>query len=210
MTVAQRFVHYRLAHCALLLSILVGASAVVAAADKEAEKDAAKNPVAVAKKLLAPGEPAKDFRLPAVAGQHSGEVQFSQVNASGPVVIVLLRGYPGSQCPACTAQVADLVKHADQFAAQKAQVLLIYPGAKSLLGQRADEFLQGTRLPKPLTFLLDPDLKFTKAYGLRWDAPNETSYPSTIIVDKQGKIAYLKISETHRGRSTAKEILAEL
>lgn len=210
MTVAQRFVHYRLVHCALLLSNVAGASAVVAATDNEAEKGAATNPVATAKKLLAPGEPAQDFRLQAVAGQHSGEVQLSQVNAHGPVVIVLLRGYPGSQCPACTAQVADLVKHAEQFAAKQAQVLLIYPGSKSRLDQRADEFLQGTQLPEPLTFLLDPDLKFTKAYSLRWDAPNETSYPSTIVVDKDGKVAFLKISETHRGRSTAKEILAEL
>lgn len=196
----------RLVHCALLLSTLVSVSTYVTAADT----DAARNPVEIAKKLLAPGEPAKDFRLQAIAGQHSGEVQFSQVNASGPVVIVLLRGYPGSQCPACTAQVADLVKYADQFAAKQAQVLLIYPGAKSRLDQRAGEFLQGTQLPKPLTFLLDPDLEFTKAYSLRWDAPNETSYPSTIVVNKKGKIAFLKISDTHRGRSTAKEILDEL
>ena len=66
------------------------------------------------------------------------------------------------------------------------------------------------KLSLPLTFLLDPDLKFTKAYSLRWDAPNETSHPTTIVVDKDGKIAFLKISERHGGRSRAKEILAEL
>lgn len=200
--------------CAVLLTTLLAVSTFATADVKDVKdvkvKSAQESPVAKAKKLLAPGESAKDFSLQAVAGQHSGTVRLSEVNASGPVVIVLLRGFPGAQCPACTAQVADLVKHAKQFTSKQAQVLLIYPGPKSLLDQHADEFLKGTQLPKPLTFLLDPGLKFTTAYSLHWDAPNETSYPSTIVVDKDGKITFLKISETHRGRSTAQEILAEL
>ncbi len=200
----------RLAQLALMLLTLASPCSHASAADNEAGENQAQSSVAAAKKLLAPGKQAQDFRLQAIAGMHSGPVELSQITGHGPVVIVLLRGYPEAQCPACTAQVADLVKHADQFTAKQAQVLLIYPGSKSLLKQHAEEFLQGTQLPKPLTFLLDPGLSFTKAYGLHWDAPNETSYPSTIIVDRQGKIAFLKISETHRGRSTAKEILAEL
>lgn len=163
-----------------------------------------------AEKMPVKGEPAKDFRLPAIAGELSGEVQLSKVNAEGPVVLVVLRGFPGSQCPACTAQVADLVKHADEFAKKNARVLLIYPGALSQLDQRADEFLHGTQINAPLTFLLDPGFKFTNAYGLRWDAPNETSYPSTIVVDKSGKISFVTISETHRGRVSAKDVLAAL
>lgn len=170
----------------------------------------ASQPVEAAKQLLAKGETAKDFQLHAIGGELSGNVQLSKVNQGGQVVVVVLRGFPGSQCPACTAQVGDFVNNADKFAAKNTRVLLVYPGPDSQLDQRADEFLHGTKLPAPLTFLLDPGYKFTNTYGLRWDAPRETAYPSTIIVDKAGKIKFVKISDSHRGRSSAAEVLAAL
>ncbi len=186
----------------VLLSLAITVPAI---AQSQASK-----PVEMAKRTLAKGKTAKDFQLQAIAGELSGSVQLSRVNAKGPVVIVVLRGFPGSQCPACTAQVGDFVKNAERFAAKNARVLLIYPGPRSQLDRHADDFLDGTTLPQPLTFLLDPGYAFTNAYGLRWDAPNETAYPSTIVLDESGTITYVKISETHRGRSTADEILKTL
>ncbi|TWU21554.1 Redoxin [Novipirellula galeiformis] len=191
-----------LAFAALVVSTTLAVPAVA--------QSSTQTPVAQAKRLLAPGNTAKDFQLRSVGGELSGNVRLSDVNAEGTVVVVVLRGFPGRQCPACSAQVADFVKNADKFAAKKARVLLIYPGAKSQLDQHAGDFLQGTKLPKPLTFLLDPGYQFTNAYGLRWNAVNETSYPSTLVVDKSGKITYAKISETHGGRATTDEILAAL
>jgi len=47
-------------------------------------------------------------------------------------------------------------------------------------------------------------------YGLRWNAPNETAYPSTYVVDKQGKIVFAKTSKSHGGRASADEILKAL
>ncbi|WP_417747202.1 peroxiredoxin family protein [Rosistilla oblonga] len=167
-------------------------------------------PVQDAQKALAIGQTAKDFQLQSVGGELSGKVKLSDVNADGKVVVVVLRGFPGSQCPACSAQVGDFVKNASKFAAKNTKVLLIYPGPKSQLDQRADEFLQGTKLPAPLTFLLDPGYTFTNAYGLRWDAPRETAYPTTLVLDEAGKIQFVKISETHRGRSSAAEVLEAL
>lgn len=178
-------------------------------APASAQQQASK-PVEAAKRQLAKGQTAKDFQLHAIGGELSGKVQLSKVNQDGQVVVVVLRGFPGSQCPACTAQVGDFVNHADKFAAKNVRVLLVYPGPDSQLDKRADEFLHGTKLPAPLTFLLDPGYKFTNAYGLRWDAPRETAYPSTLIVDKAGKIKFVKISDTHRGRSSAAEVLAAL
>ncbi len=167
-------------------------------------------PVETAKQMLAKGQTAKDFQLHAVGGELSGKVRLSEVNQDGQVVVVVLRGFPGSQCPACTAQVGDFVNNAEKFAAQNVRVLLVYPGPDSQLDKRADEFLHGTKLPAPLTFLLDPGYRFTNAYHLRWDAPGETAYPSTIVVDEAGKIKFVKISDTHRGRATAAEVLAAL
>ena len=48
------------------------------------------------------------------------------------------------------------------------------------------------------------------AYGLRWDAPNETAYPSTFIVHRDGLIRFAKVSRTHGGRASATEVLAAL
>ncbi|EMI22476.1 peroxiredoxin, partial [Rhodopirellula maiorica SM1] len=160
-----------LAICALFLSCTLAAPA--------SAQSQSGTTLTTAKQTLAPGKPAQDFQLQSVAGELSGDVRLSQVNAEGPVVVVVLRGFPGRQCPACSAQVGDIIRNADKFAAKNARVLLIYPGAKMQLGMHADDFLQGTKLPKPLTMLLDPDYQFTNAYGLRWNATNETAYPTT-------------------------------
>jgi len=47
-------------------------------------------------------------------------------------------------------------------------------------------------------------------YGLRWEAPNETAYPSTFIINKKGEIVFSKISTTHGGRSNDEEIIEAL
>ena len=47
-------------------------------------------------------------------------------------------------------------------------------------------------------------------YGLRWDAPDETAYPSTIVIDRQGIVRFVEISHSHGNRSAAPEILAVL
>jgi len=47
-------------------------------------------------------------------------------------------------------------------------------------------------------------------YGLRWDAPRETAYPSTFLIDRQGVIFFSMIVKEHGGRTTAAEILDAL
>ncbi|MFG0266580.1 MAG: peroxiredoxin family protein [Rhodopirellula sp. JB055] len=153
------------------------------------------------------GQLAKDFQLEAVAGKRSGEVKLSDLTGDAPVVIAVLRGFPGSHCPACAGQVADLVKHARHFRQRNIEVLLIYPGPAAALRSKAKDFLQGSKLPSPFTMLLDPDYAFTNAYGLRWNSPHETAYPTTIVIGKDGKIDFVNISRTHRGRTAATTVL---
>jgi peroxiredoxin len=50
----------------------------------------------------------------------------------------------------------------------------------------------------------------TNLYGLCWDAPHETVYPSTFILDKNGKILFQKISHSHGDRTSAEEVLGQL
>lgn len=154
------------------------------------------------------GEAAADFSLQGLDDQ---TVSLKDANAAGPVVLVVLRGFPGYQCPVCSDQVAGLMAKAKQLGASKARVLLVYPGPADGLKKHAEEFA-GTKkaLPEPFTMLLDPDYTFTKAYGLRWNAPDETAYPSTFVIDAEGKVRFAKVSKSHGGRAEAGEVLAAL
>jgi peroxiredoxin Q/BCP len=148
---------------------------------------------------------APDFTLSTLDNQ---KVVLSKVAANGPVVLVVLRGYPGYQCPICTAQVAALLKGAADLRNAGARVLLVYPGpAAGDLKAHAREFLATSKLPDNFSFLLDPDYTFTNAYHLRWDAPSETAYPSTFVLDKDRKVVSSRVSKTHSGRASLDEIL---
>jgi peroxiredoxin len=125
----------------------------------------------------------------------------------GPVVLVVLRGYPGYQCPYCNRQVQDFIQKSTAFAAAGARVVMVYPGPPQDLGNRAAEFMTGKVLPENFNLLLDPGYKFTNQYGLRWDEPNETAYPSTFVLDRHGVVFFSKIVKEHGARTTSAEIL---
>ena len=141
------------------------------------------------------GQKAPALSLSTPAGQI---VELGSLTRKGPLVLVVLRGYPGYQCPHCVRQVHDFVENADKFASSGAQVLIAYPGPPVELDQRAKEFLSRENpLPANVILVIDPDYKFTNQYGLRWDAPNETAYPSTFLIDRHDIISYRKISQGH-------------
>jgi peroxiredoxin len=150
------------------------------------------------------GDKAPDFALATIVGQ---SVRLSEVTAQGPTVLVVLRGYPGYQCPFCNRQAQDFIKNAQAFADEGTRVVMIYPGPGQDLGMHAREFMAGKTFPNNFDLLLDPDYKFTNLYGLRWDAPQETAYPSTFLLDRQGAVFFAKIGKEHGGRTTALEIL---
>lgn len=138
-------------------------------------------------------------------------VSLAASTAKGPVVLVVLRGYPGYQCPFCARQVHDFIENADKFAALRTQVLLVYPGPPAELDQKAREFMaKENPLPPGIHLVVDPDYKFTRQYGLRWDAPHETAYPTTFLIDRHDTIFFRKISREHGDRTTAADMLAEL
>lgn len=153
------------------------------------------------------GDEAKDFELTAVGGE---TVKLSKLTDAGPVVLVLLRGYPGYQCPLCAKQVAELIGKADDFKKAGAQVLLVYPGPAEGLKAKAAEFVKGKDYPAHFTLLLDPDYAFTSAYGLRWDAKGETTYPSTFVLDTKRKVMFAKVSTGHGDRAKTADVLKAL
>ena len=152
------------------------------------------------------GDTAPDFTLNTLDGK---AVELKDLVAKQRVVLVVLRGWPGYQCPVCTKQVGDFVSKADEFKG-RATVLMVYPGPAEKLKEHAEEFLKNKGWPKGFIFVTDPDYAFTKTYGLRWDAPGETAYPSTFIVDQSGKVRFAKVSKSHGGRSTVEDVVKVL
>lgn len=154
------------------------------------------------------GAKAADFTLLTPTGE---TVQMSKELHGHNLVLVVLRGFPGYQCPYCVRQVHDFVEHAAEFAAKNAEVLLVYPGPPADLDQHAKEFLaMQSDLPSNIVLVTDPDYTMTNAYGLRWDAPHETAYPSTFILDKNQTILFEKISHSHGDRLSAQDTLDHL
>jgi peroxiredoxin Q/BCP len=144
-------------------------------------------------------------------GWIAAQVTLAREEGSGPVVLVVLRGYPGYQCPYCVRQVHDFIEHAAEFAAKHAEVLLVYPGPPAELDQKAKEFLaKQAELPPNVKLVIDPDYGMTNKYGLRWDAPKETAYPSTFILDRKGVVVFEKISKEHGGRTSAADVLGAM
>lgn len=156
---------------------------------------------------VAVGKNAFDFNLKTIQGN---EIQLSEIFKSNPVVLVVLRGWPGYQCPICTRQVGSLVDNAGKFAEQGAVVIMVYPGPSDQLQEHAKEFTEDFKFPGNFYFTLDPDYSMINKYGLRWDATKETAYPSTFVVNKKGEIVYSKISTTHGSRANNDEILEAL
>ncbi len=150
---------------------------------------------------------APDFTLKTPAGE---PVRLATLVEQGPVVLVVLRGWPGYQCPACTAQVGELIRKSKELTAARAQVVLVYPGPSDGLKTHAEDFARGKGLPDNFHFVLDPDYAVTNQYGLRWNAPGETAYPSTFVLGAQGKVLLAKTSRTHGGRTKANEVIEAL
>jgi peroxiredoxin len=153
------------------------------------------------------GDSAPDVALTSLDG---GTVRLSDQLRRGPVVLVLLRGWPGYQCPFCTRQLADYLGHAVGLRRAAARVVFVYPGPTDGLKEHADAFLQAREMPSHFVFLIDPDYRFTKAYGLRWDAPGETAYPATFVIDESGTVRFARVSRAHGGRVPVADVLHAL
>ncbi|MEW6236547.1 MAG: peroxiredoxin family protein [Candidatus Omnitrophota bacterium] len=153
------------------------------------------------------GEKALDFSLPTLDKK---TFQLSKQLTKGPVALVILRGWPGYQCPICATQVGKFIARADDFRSVNARVAFVYPGPADHLVEHAEEFFSRQNIPDNFFFLIDPDFKFTVSYGLRWNAPKETAYPSTFIIDQQGAIRFEKVSKTHGDRASADDVLKVL
>ena len=164
-------------------------------------------PVSGAETAPKVGDIAADFELTSVTGDR---IKLTEKLKQGSVVLVVLRGFPGYQCPVCNKQVGQFLQDADKFKAAGVQVLFVYPGPSKNLSERAKEFIKDKTIPDHFHLLVDPDYQFTNAYHLRWNAADETAYPSTFVIAGDRKLSFVKISQTHGGRTKPDEVLEQL
>ncbi len=153
------------------------------------------------------GDTAADFTLDGFDGK---SVKLTDLTRKGPVVLIVLRGWPGYQCRICRRQVGDVLAHQKEFDAAGAKVVMVYPGPADQLKAHAEEFFKGKTFSETFRLLIDPDYKFTNAYGLRWEAARETAYPSTFVIDRQNVIRFAKVSKTHGDRASAADVVKAL
>jgi peroxiredoxin Q/BCP len=150
------------------------------------------------------GSQAPNFKLKTAAGE---PVELAVMKNKGPVVLLMLRGFPGYQCPYCTAQVGEFLGRIKAFQTAGVNIIAVYPGPSEGLVEHAQDFVRGKTLPSNFYLVLDPDYSFTNMYGLRWDAPQETAYPATFVIDKSGTVRFAKISSSHGDRAGADSVL---
>ena len=149
-----------------------------------------------------------NFELPTV-GEKS-YVELREEFKQGPVVVVVLRGYPGYQCMMCSQQYGSLVNRAKALAKEAHRVIVVYPGEPSELERHAKRFMGSRAVPEPLVLVRDAGMEMVSDWGLRWEKHHETAYPATFVVDTNGRIAWKKVSSSHGDRSSVEEILRAL
>ena len=153
------------------------------------------------------GDRAPDFTLAQIDGK---KLSLSAELTHGPVVLIVGRGWVGYQCPFCNRQFGDFLKAAADIEAAEGRVVWVYPGPADDAQKRAEEFASGRPFPPNFRFVLDPNYVLTSSYGLRWNAPQETAYPSTFVIDRKGIVRYALVSTSHDGRAPAAAVIAEL
>ncbi len=151
------------------------------------------------------GAKAPGFELKNLDGE---VVALKELTAKSPVVVLVLRGWPGYQCPICNRQVGEFLSKSGDFAG--VQLVMVYPGPADLLAEHAKEFQGSKSFPDNYHYVIDPDYQFTNAWGLRWEAPRETAYPSTFVINTDGEIVFGKTVVSHGDRTNAATVLEEL
>jgi peroxiredoxin Q/BCP len=108
-----------------------------------------------ADKIPAVGDKVPDFSAKDVSGK---DVGLAALNQGGNVVMIMLRGWPGYQCPMCSRQVGAFIAEAKKFKALNAKLLMIYPGPRKDLRDHAEEFVGRSRgdWPHGFTLVTDP------------------------------------------------------
>lgn len=125
-----------------------------------------------------------------------------------PVVLVFTRGFPGYICPMCTAYTAQLTLAYDDFKAANTELLVVFPGSRSEVGDfvRAAKEIAEQDGPLPYPVLLDPDLEAATRFNIRADL----ALPATYIFDGSGTMKWGYVGDQPHERPSVERLLKEI
>ena len=123
------------------------------------------------------------------------------------VVLVILRGFAGQVCLACTSQTYAVARAIDQFRQRNAEVVVVYPGAAETL----PAFIEAVRNLKagfvpPFPVVLDVDLAAVRLFKIE----GTLAKPTTIILDESGVVRYAYVGKKPTDRPSAADLLGVL
>lgn len=135
------------------------------------------------------------------------EVRLSEYRGR-PVVLVFTRGFPGYICPMCTSYTAQLTLDHKRFEEAGAQVLVVFPGSRSEVGDfiRASKEIAETDGPLPYPILLDPDLEAATRFNIRADL----ALPATYIFDGKGAMRWGYVGDQPHERPSVDRLIEEV
>jgi len=152
------------------------------------------------------GDTAPDFELPAVEGESHLSVKLSDFRGRKNVVVSF---HPLDWTPTCAAQVPAFDAHRETFASLDAQVVDI--SVDSIPSKMAWQKKEIGQMHIPMCADFYPHGKVSEQFGiLRKEQPFPgISERAVFIVDKRGKIAFVKIYPLDQAPNN-EELLAEL
>lgn len=156
---------------------------------------------------LKPGSPLPDFRA---ADEQGNPVRSIELHGS-PTVILFVRG---NWCPFCSRQVSNLTQHYRDIVDFGAKLILVTPKPLETTRRVADFF------KVEFDFWLDDGLAVTRQLGLLQEGGvprsygkeygRDTIWPTALVVDAAGIIAYTELSKHISDRPDPKVLLREV
>ncbi|WP_372365945.1 peroxiredoxin family protein [Candidatus Uabimicrobium sp. HlEnr_7] len=123
------------------------------------------------------------------------------------IILVILRGFAGGICLACSAQTLALSKSVNKFDEKNAQIILVYPGRAesipvftSVLETLEEDY------EAPFPIVLDVELELIKKLTIE----GSLAKPTSMIVTTDGKIEYAYVGKGIVDRPTVSTLLAEI
>jgi peroxiredoxin/outer membrane murein-binding lipoprotein Lpp len=150
------------------------------------------------------GQPLPQSRF---LGPDGSIVDLNDYRGKKNVVLVVLRGFPGFVCPACSAQTVALMRNEEKFVERDAQVVLVYPGAAESIPAFVDSIKEyESETPLHFPVLLDVNLGAVE----KFDIKGALAKPTSLIVDKEGLVRFAYVGESYDDRPSAKLLLEAL
>lgn len=161
----------------------------------------------VAPDALKVGKPLPDF---SAIDEQGDPVRSTELHGA-PAVLLFVRG---TWCPFCSSQVANLTKYYKDIIDLGARLILVTPKPLETT-RRVAEFFE-----VEFDFWLDESLAVASQLGLLLQAGvpkgygkeygEDTVWPTAVVADSAGLIAYVRMSKTVADRPDPRELLAAI